>query len=125
MKRQRIASVISTEVEKSLILFINALVSDEIERLTRSSPGSLAATLAAQPSMSLVPLAPFLDFTRNDERGSRRNASRRTWRWRWLRHERQPQAIQNRVANQKRAFAAVYMRAPRSVTSRSADDQLM
>ena len=28
-------------------------------RLTRSSPGSLAATLAAQPSMSLAPLAPF------------------------------------------------------------------
>jgi hypothetical protein len=30
------------------------------ERLTRSSPDSLAATLAAEPSMSLVPLAPFL-----------------------------------------------------------------
>ena len=67
MKRQRIASVISTEVQKSLILFINALVSDEIERLTHSSPDSLAATLAAQPSMSLVPLAPFLDFARNDK----------------------------------------------------------
>ena len=36
------------------------------ERLTRSSPNSLSATLAAQPSMSLVPLASFLDFTRND-----------------------------------------------------------
>ena len=69
MKRQRIASVISTEVQKSTILFINALVSDEIERLTHSSPDSLAATLAAQPSMSLVPLAPFLDFARNDKKG--------------------------------------------------------
>src|SRR5439155_16177472 len=67
MKRQRIASVISTEVQKSTILFINALMSDEIERLTHSSPDSLAATLAASPSMSLVPLAPFLDFARNDK----------------------------------------------------------
>src|SRR5438874_7032769 len=67
MKRQRIASVISTEVQKSTILLINALVSDETERLTRSSPDSLAATLAAQPSMSLVPLAPFLDSARNDK----------------------------------------------------------
>ena len=33
---------------------------------TRSSPDSLAATLAAQPSMSLAPLAPFLHFGRND-----------------------------------------------------------
>src|SRR5215475_14613711 len=38
-----------------------------IQRLTRSSPDSLAATLAAQPSMSLAPLAPFLDFARNDK----------------------------------------------------------
>jgi len=46
------------------------------EGLTPSSPDSLAATLAAQPSMSLVPLAPFLDpfdfaqgktFARNDK----------------------------------------------------------
>ena len=46
------------------------------EGLTPSSPDSLAATLAAQPSISLVPLAPFLDpfdfaqgktFARNDK----------------------------------------------------------
>ncbi len=42
-------------------------VSHAIQRLTRSSPDSLAATLAAQPSMSLVPFAPFLDFARNDK----------------------------------------------------------
>jgi hypothetical protein len=44
--------------------------------LTRSPPDSLAATLTAQPSMSLAPLAPFLDpfdfaqgktFARNDK----------------------------------------------------------
>ena len=38
-------------------------------RLTRSSLDSLAATLAALPSMSLAPLAPFRDFwgmTRGD-----------------------------------------------------------
>src|SRR5947208_14347979 len=39
-----------------------------IERLTRSSPDSLAATLAAQPSMSLVPLASFLDFVNGKQR---------------------------------------------------------
>jgi hypothetical protein len=35
----------------------------------RSSPDSLAATLAAQPSMSLIPIAPFLDFAWNDKDG--------------------------------------------------------
>jgi hypothetical protein len=33
-----------------------------IQRLTRSSPDSFARILAAQPSMSLSPFAPFLDF---------------------------------------------------------------
>src|SRR5207249_12304298 len=40
----------------------------KIRRLVRSSPDSLAATLAAPPSMSLIPVAPFLDFVRNDRR---------------------------------------------------------
>jgi hypothetical protein len=40
-----------------------------IERLTRSSPDSLAATLAAEPSRSLLPVASFLDFARNDKKG--------------------------------------------------------
>jgi len=35
--------------------------------LIRSSLDSLAAILAAKRSMSLVPLAPFLDFARNDK----------------------------------------------------------
>src|SRR5207247_1585335 len=49
-----------TEIGEGCVMF-------DIERLTRSSPDSLAATLAAQPSMSLVPLAPFLDLARNDK----------------------------------------------------------
>src|SRR5438270_11889961 len=36
--------------------------------LIRSSPDSLAATLAAPPSMSLIRVVPFLDFSRNDRR---------------------------------------------------------
>jgi diketogulonate reductase-like aldo/keto reductase len=47
-------------------------ISENSKRLTRSSPDSLAATLAAQPSMSLVPLAPFLHFDRNDKRRNAR-----------------------------------------------------
>jgi hypothetical protein len=38
-----------------------------MQRLTRSPPDSLAATVAAQPSMSLVPLAPFLGFAQYDK----------------------------------------------------------
>src|SRR6476661_601279 len=57
---KRTLVVMSSEVETSRTF------SENIPRLTRSSPDSLAATLAAQPSMSLVPLAPFLDFARND-----------------------------------------------------------
>ena len=53
--------VMSSEVETSRTF------SENIQRLTRSSPDSLAATLAAQPSMSLVPLAPLLDFARDDK----------------------------------------------------------
>src|SRR5438128_1598359 len=44
-------------------------------RLTRSSLDSLSATLAALPSMSLAPLAPFRDFWGNDK-GRLRSASR-------------------------------------------------
>src|SRR5207302_8586196 len=39
------------------------------KKLTRSPPDSLAATLTAQPSMSVVPFTPFLDFPRNDKLG--------------------------------------------------------
>src|SRR5207247_292606 len=42
--------VISSELERSLISCSGDV---DIQRLTRSSPDSLAATLAAQPSMSL------------------------------------------------------------------------
>src|SRR6266480_2942515 len=52
-------------LSESVSDMVNALPNNE--RLTRSSPDSLAATLAAQPSMSLVPLAPFLHSGRNDK----------------------------------------------------------
>src|SRR5206468_12827354 len=63
-------------LSESLRGMVNALPNNE--RLTRSSPDSLAATLAAQPSMSLVPLAPFLDFARNDNWMQRHVARRNT-----------------------------------------------
>jgi len=55
--------VISSEVRLCRVISF----SQDVERLTRLSPDSLAATLAAQPSMSLIPFAPFLDFARNDK----------------------------------------------------------
>ena len=54
-------SVILSGVEESQFFILKSSSSSEktVRDLIRSSPDSLAAALAAQPSMSLSPVAPF------------------------------------------------------------------
>ena len=54
-------SVILSGVEESQFFILKSSISSEktVRDLTRSSPDSLAAALAAQPSMSLFPVALF------------------------------------------------------------------
>ena len=57
----RLLAVILSGVEESQFFLLNVFhkFRGTVRDLTRSSPDSLAAALAAQPSMSLSPVAPF------------------------------------------------------------------
>ena len=56
----RLLAVILSRVEESQFFLLNVFhkFRGTVRDLTRSSPDSLAAALAAQPSMSLSPVAP-------------------------------------------------------------------